>query len=102
MKTSTLIVALCASVTGALPSYHWVNTTSIVNATGTVNATGIALNTTISANTTVNVPVPIYSNSTYGGGNLTYVGSNETHLPVLRRFRPVRKALYEAVLAGRN
>ncbi|UKZ79136.1 hypothetical protein TrVFT333_006886 [Trichoderma virens FT-333] len=111
MKTSVAIVAACAAVAGAMPSYrfgnwnttvinwntstptnwntsaptNWNSTTGINWNTTTIvnwNSTAIS-NGTVAVNTTAGIapPAPYYPNTTVSI-NTTWVNHNETHLPV--------------------
>ncbi|KAJ4854200.1 uncharacterized protein T069G_11179 [Trichoderma breve] len=118
MKTSAVIVAACAAVAGAVPTYrfgnwnstvvnwntstptnwntttgiNW-NTTTIVNWNSTAIANGtVAVNTTVIAASAPSTPY--YPNTTVSINN-TWVNQNETHLPpvLIRRFRALRKTV---------
>ncbi|KAH6603576.1 hypothetical protein Trco_008351 [Trichoderma cornu-damae] len=102
MKTSALVLAVCAAVAGALPSHHFVNTTTVANATAGANTT------LVTVNKTTGIAPPVFSNDTsLGGVNTTHLGHNgtqfahnRTHLPfpVPHRFQTRVKALSDAVL----
>ncbi|KAL7787196.1 hypothetical protein V8C43DRAFT_289016 [Trichoderma afarasin] len=122
MKTSAVIVAACAAVAGAVPTYrfgnwnstvvnwntstptnwntttgiNW-NSTTIVNWNSTAIANGtVAVNTTVIAASAPSTPsAPFYPNTTVSINN-TWVNQNETHLPptvLIRRFRALRKTV---------
>ncbi|KAM6477706.1 hypothetical protein HDV62DRAFT_372836 [Trichoderma sp. SZMC 28011] len=122
MKTSAVIVAACAAVAGAVPTYRFGNWNSTVvnwntstptnwNSTTGINwntTTGINWNSTaigngtVAVNTTVVIAdsapstpsAPFYPNTTVSINN-TWVNQNETHLPpvLIRRFRALRKSV---------
>ncbi|KAK4065267.1 hypothetical protein Trihar35433_7387 [Trichoderma harzianum] len=122
MKTSAVIVAACAAVAGAVPTYRFGNWNSTVvnwntstptnwNTTTGINwntTTGINWNSTaigngtVAVNTTVLIAdsapsapsAPFYPNTTVSINN-TWVNQNETHLPpvLIRRFRALRKTV---------
>ncbi|KAL7958568.1 hypothetical protein V8C34DRAFT_304785 [Trichoderma compactum] len=111
MKTCAVIVAACAAVAGAVPTYRFGNWNSTVvnwntstptnwNSTTGINwnSTTIA-NGTVAVNTTVGIAAsapsaPYYPNTTVSINN-TWVNQNETHLPpaLIRRFRALRKTV---------
>ncbi|KAL6859264.1 hypothetical protein J3F83DRAFT_749548 [Trichoderma novae-zelandiae] len=122
MKSSAVILAACASLAAAMPSYRSGNWNStVVNWNTTTaptswNSTAVA-NSTLPQNATgtesaavAPSSAPYWGNATaVGAGNETWVNHNETrfspnqtHLPVplIRRFRPQRKMPSRAVLLG--